>query len=144
MHSRCGFPGGSVVKKKKNLPANAGDASSIPGSGDPMEEGMATDSSVLAGRIPQTEEPWQAVVYTHSSILAWRIPWTEEAGKLQLWGLRESDTTEHIARMTCCTNLWWFSHVNPSSTAAPGGWLEKFSPSSFHPSPRSAELETLN
>ena len=31
---------------------------------DPMEEGMAT----------------------HSSILAWRVPWTEEAGKLQCMG----------------------------------------------------------
>ena len=127
MHSQCGIPGGSVVKKKKkkNLPANAGDASSIPGSGDPMEEGMATHSSVLAGRIPQTEEPWQAMVYTHSSILAWRIPRTEEAGKLQLWGLREPGTTERTARSMCCTNLWWFSPVNPSSAAAPGGLVRK-------------------
>ena len=27
--------------------------------GDPLEEGMATHSSVLAWRIPQTEEPGQ-------------------------------------------------------------------------------------
>ena len=39
---------------------------------DPMEEGMAT----------------------HSSILAWRIPWTEEPGGLQSTGQKESDTTE--------------------------------------------------
>ena len=48
----------------KNLPANAGDArdeGSIPGQEDPLEEGMAT----------------------HSSILPWRIPWTEEPGGLQ-------------------------------------------------------------
>ena len=90
-----------------------------------MEEGMATHSSVLAGRIPQTEEPWQAMVYTHSSILAWRIPRTEEAGKLQLWGLREPGTTERTARSMCCTNLWWFSPVNPSSAAAPGGLVRK-------------------
>ena len=44
----------------QNLPANAGDASSIPGL-DPLEEGMAT----------------------HFSVLAWRIPWTEEPGGLQ-------------------------------------------------------------
>ena len=51
----------------KNPPANAGDLrgmDSIPGSGDPLEEGMAT----------------------HSSILAWRIPWTEEPGGLQSMG----------------------------------------------------------
>ena len=34
------------------------------GRGDPMEEGMAT----------------------HSSILAWGIPWTEEPGELQSMG----------------------------------------------------------
>ena len=49
-----GVPGGTVVK---NPPAGAGDTGSIPGSGDPLEEGMATHSSILARRIPWTEEP---------------------------------------------------------------------------------------
>ena len=43
----------------KNPPANADsirDTDSIPGSGDPLEKGMAI----------------------HSSMLAWRIPWIEE------------------------------------------------------------------
>ena len=62
-----GFPGGSVVK---NLPANAGDRSSIPGPGRCLEEEMAT----------------------HFSILAWRIPRTEESGGLP-WGHKELDTT---------------------------------------------------
>ena len=49
----------------KNLPANAGDAGfpawvRCMGWEEPLEEGMAT----------------------HSNILAWRIPWTEEPGKL--------------------------------------------------------------
>ena len=47
----------------KNPLANAGDIrdlGSIPGSGRPPGEGMAT----------------------HSNILAWRIPWTEEPGGL--------------------------------------------------------------
>ena len=49
------FPGGSVVK---NLPANAGDSSSIPGSGrSPGEGKMATHSSILAWTIPHTEQP---------------------------------------------------------------------------------------
>ena len=51
------------------LPANARDIrdlGSIPESGDPLEEVMAT----------------------HSSILAWRIPWTEETGRLQSIGLQ--------------------------------------------------------
>ena len=49
----------------KNLPANAGGIRD-PSLGweDPLEEGMAT----------------------HSSILAWRIPWTEEPGRVQSIG----------------------------------------------------------
>ena len=41
----------------KNLPVNAGDASSIPGLGGSLKENMATHSSILALRIPWTEEP---------------------------------------------------------------------------------------
>ena len=49
-----GVPGGTVVK---NPSASAGDMGSIPGLGEPVEEGMATHSSILARRIPWTEEP---------------------------------------------------------------------------------------
>ena len=45
-----GYPGASVVK---NLPANAGDAGSIPGSGRSPAEGNG-NSSVLAWEIPCT------------------------------------------------------------------------------------------
>ena len=51
----------------KNMPANAGeerDAGQNLGQVDPLEEGMAT----------------------HSSILAWRIPWTDEPAGLQSIG----------------------------------------------------------
>ena len=44
----------------KNPPANAGDVIPSLGEDDPLEEKMAT----------------------HSSVLAWRIPWSEEAGQL--------------------------------------------------------------
>ena len=58
-----GFPGGSVVK---NMPVKAGDAGSIPGSEDSLEE----------------------EVTTHSSILAWDILWTEEPSGLWSMGLQ--------------------------------------------------------
>ena len=52
----------------KNLPANAGDIRGIVqslGQEDPLEEGMATHSSILAWRIPWTEKlrsiGWQRV-----------------------------------------------------------------------------------
>ena len=51
----------------KNPPANAGDIRDtglILSWEDPLEEGMAT----------------------HSSVLAWRLPWTEEPGRLQFMG----------------------------------------------------------
>ena len=44
----------SVVK---NLPANTGDKGSIPGQEGPVEEEMATLSSILTWRIPWTQEP---------------------------------------------------------------------------------------
>ena len=59
----------------KSPPANAGDAGDVGstlGQEDPLEEGMAI----------------------HSSILAWKIPQTEEPRELQSMGLKESDTTE--------------------------------------------------
>ena len=56
----------------KESTCNAGDMVSIPGWEDPLEEGMAT----------------------YSSIPAWKIPWTEEPGRLRSMGCKESDTTE--------------------------------------------------
>ena len=54
---RPGFPGGSDSKVSA---CTAGDLSSIPALGRPLEKEMTT----------------------HSSIRAWRVPWTEEPGGL--------------------------------------------------------------
>ena len=51
---RMGFLHGSDCKESA---FNAGDPGSIPGWEDPLEKGMATQSSILACRIPWTEEP---------------------------------------------------------------------------------------
>ena len=72
LHIQRGLPGSAV---SKTLPANAGnirDAGLTPGSGNLLEEGMTT----------------------HSSILAWRIPWTEEPSGPQSIGYKESNMTE--------------------------------------------------
>ena len=34
------------------------------------------------------EDPLEEGMATHSSILAWRIPWTEEPGRIQSMGLQ--------------------------------------------------------
>ena len=69
-----GFPSGAVVK---NLSANV-EAAGGAGWEDPLEEEMAT----------------------HSSILAWRIPWTEEPGGLQFMG---SQSQTRLSMHACAT-----------------------------------------
>ena len=67
-----GFPGGSAAK---NLPAMQQPQETLVrslGQEDPLEEGMAT----------------------HSSVLAWGILLTEELGRLQSIGRKESATSE--------------------------------------------------
>ena len=39
------------------------------------------------GKIPWRGDPLEDGMATHSSILAWRIPWIEEPGKLQSMGV---------------------------------------------------------
>ena len=51
---KCGFPGGSDGKE---CACNAGDPVQSLGQEDPLEKGMATDSSILAWKISWTEEP---------------------------------------------------------------------------------------
>ena len=46
-----------MVKNPPLHARDAGDAGSILGWEDPLEESMATHSSILVWRIPQTEEP---------------------------------------------------------------------------------------
>ena len=74
-----GFPGSSVSKEPAYNAEEGRMHSTMPktqeiwvqflGREDPLEEGTAT----------------------HSSILAWRIPWTEEPGRLQSIGCKELD-----------------------------------------------------
>ena len=61
MYSLLGFPGAQMVE---NLPATWVTQVQSLSQEDPLEEGMAT----------------------HSTIFAWRIPWTEEPGRLESMG----------------------------------------------------------
>ena len=68
-----GFPISSEVKNQPAVQELQEMQVQSPGQEDPLEEGMAT----------------------HSSILACRIPWTEEPGRLYSpRGCKKSDTTE--------------------------------------------------
>ena len=50
------------------------------------------------------EDPLEEGMAAQSSILAWRIPWTEERGRLQSMGHTESDMTEVTGH--ACTQLY--------------------------------------
>ena len=54
------FPGGSDGEESA---CDAGDLGSILGWEDPLEEGMATHSSILAWRIPMDRGAWWATVH---------------------------------------------------------------------------------
>ena len=69
--SSGGLRASLVAQMVKNLPALWETWVQSLGWEDPLEEGMAT----------------------YSSILAWRIPWTEEPGRVQSMGSQELDTT---------------------------------------------------
>ena len=70
--SSLGFPGGSVVKNPLVMQQTQETLVQFLGLEDPLEEGMAT----------------------HSNVLAWRIPGMAEPGGLRLWGRTEWDMTE--------------------------------------------------
>ena len=61
-----------MAQTVKNLPAMQETWVQSLGWEDPLEEGMATDSSVLSWRIPTGREAWQAIVHvvTESDMLS--------------------------------------------------------------------------
>ena len=65
-----GFPSDSAGKQSTCNAGDTGDAISFLGWEGPLEEEMAT----------------------HSSILAWKIPWTEEHGRATVHGVGKSQT----------------------------------------------------
>ena len=98
-----GFPGSSAGKESS---CNAGDPSSIPGSGRSSGERMgypllyswASPVAQMVKNLPAMWETWgqslgwedtlEEGMATPSSILAWKIPWTQEPGGLQAMGLQ--------------------------------------------------------
>ena len=76
-----GFPGGASGKKKKALPIQKTEEMKVRS----LEEGMATNSSILA----------------------WKIPWTEEPGGLQSIGSQRVGT-----EATYHTHTQYMIHMN--------------------------------
>ena len=73
----------------KNLPANAGIQSL--GWEDPLEEGMATHSSILAWKIPMDRGAWCATVH----------------------GFEKLDTTEQLSTQHSMVSFCWTSRLLP-------------------------------
>ena len=51
------------------------------------------------------EDPLEEEMATHSSILAWRIPWTESLVGNSPWGHKESDMIE-VTQHACMQAGW--------------------------------------
>ena len=96
-----GFLGGSDGEKST---CSAGDLVWSLGWEDPLEEGMATRSSVLV----------------------WRIPWTEGPGGLQSSprGRREADTTECLGTAQCWPELQSGKTWRAGGSGVACAWLE--------------------
>ena len=68
------LPDGSISVSENDISTNKAWVQSL-GWEDPLEEGMATHSNILAWRIPMNREAWQTTVY----------------------GVAESDMTERLS-----------------------------------------------
>ena len=90
------------------------------------------------------EDPLEEEMATHSSILAWRIPWTEEPGGLQSMG-SQSDTTQrpststHRSKKFCLqnVNLVCKSLADPLNQIMQTSWV-------FNTRPHQSEIIVLN
>ena len=59
------------------------------------------------------EDPLEEGMATHSSILAWRVPWTEEPGRLQSMGSQSQSQLSDQARTYCiCTPRFLFPFIH--------------------------------
>ena len=89
------------------------------------------------------EDPLEEGMATHSSILAWRIPWTGEPGGLQPKGHKQSDTTEgthaqsfplvqKVTQETCSTphislsRKYWLFELSDSIKMSSSVYMQKF------------------
>ena len=43
------------------------------------------------------EDPLEEEMATHSSVLAWEIPWPEEPGRLHPWGHKDFHKTKQLS-----------------------------------------------
>ena len=70
----------------------------VPGGSDGKE---AACNAGVQGSFNPWVEPLEEGMATQSSILAWRSPWTEDPGGLYgPWGLKESDMIEQLIFLT--------------------------------------------
>ena len=130
-----GFPGSSAGKESA---CNAGDPSSIPGSGRSAGEGInyplqyswASLVAQLVKNLPAMwemwvwslgwEDPLEKETASHSSTLDWRIPWTvlwigESHGLYSSWGCKELDMTKWRSlshtHIHICIYIYTHTHI---------------------------------
>ena len=60
------------------------------------------------------EDPLEEKMATYSSILAWEMPWTEKPGRL-VHGVTESDMTEHSCRHRPWDVMYMINIINTAA-----------------------------
>ena len=63
------------------------------------------------------EDPLEEEMATHSSVLAWKVPWTEESGWLQSMGSKDLDTAELAHISLYISTECMLSHVRLFATS---------------------------
>ena len=85
------------------------------GWGDPLEEGMATDSSILAWRIPKDTGAWQATIHGggKESDMAERL--STSVSTLQDWG---GGAQVHVPALLLWGSFRWCYLLHSSTKAS--------------------------
>ena len=86
------------------------------------------------------EGPLEEEMATHSSILAGKIPWTDEPGRLQSVRLQRSDMTEYTYFITS-PSLFLGGPLWPLHSHASGSPLLPHHAPPTHPAPRVSDLQ---
>ena len=116
-----GSPGILGLQTVKNPPAIRETWVQSLGWEDPLDEGMATRSSIPAWRIPMSREAWRATVHTvsksraqlnqFSDLPSYRHRKIQVLSSYSPWGDKESDMTEQLSTAQHSCGKWFRSKI---------------------------------
>ena len=104
--SKC-FPGGLAVKNLSAMQEPQETQIQSLGQEAPLQEGMATHSSILAWRIPVSRRAWWAMVHSISKSWTW-LKWLRTHARNATAAIRKAPRTVTIKQWTGISLVvWW-------------------------------------